>query len=426
WTARTSDRRVLVRLAHTPPGGSRGLLSEVLSEDLYLARERGEGRGVGVRVRHRHKRLEEEVVHVVCGHLLRPQVDAQGVALVCVPEREYERLRGLFLAAGALVCTPAYRLYAVVRGDDAQGYLGALHPAMLAAARKPLRLGMLARLGAARRRGRALRPLYESPRYRPPYRDRRCRGRQVFRPGRGEGNQMKGLILAAGLGTRLRPLTSLRPKPTIAVANKPLIHYAVDNLVDAGVDHIGVVVGPPTEAPIRETLEGYRGARFEYVMQDPPLGLAHAVKVARPFLGDDPFVMYLSDNLFEHGIKDFVAAYDPGAGVNAVLALVEVPDPRQLGVAVVEGGRIERLVEKPADPPSNLAVAGVYVFDAKVHAAIDGLEPGAKGEYQITDAIQRMIEAGDTVAPVVVSGWWKDTGKAEDILDANRLVLGRL
>ncbi len=237
---------------------------------------------------------------------------------------------------------------------------------------------------------------------------------------------MKGLILAAGLGTRLRPLTSLRPKPTIAVANKPLIHYAVDNLVDAGVDHIGVVVGPPTEAPIRETLEGYRGARFEYVMQDPPLGLAHAVKVARPFLGDDPFVMYLSDNLFEHGIKDFVAAYDPGAGVNAVLALVEVPDPRQLGVAVVEGGRIERLVEKPADPPSNLAVAGVYVFDAKVHAAIDGLEPGAKGEYQITDAIQRMIEAGDTVAPVVVSGWWKDTGKAEDILDANRLVLGRL
>ncbi len=237
---------------------------------------------------------------------------------------------------------------------------------------------------------------------------------------------MKGLILAAGLGTRLRPLTSLRPKPTIAVANKPLIHYAVDNLVDAGVDHIGVVVGPPTEAPIRETLEGYRGARFEYVMQDPPRGLAHAVKVARPFLGDDPFVMYLSDNLFEHGITDFVKAFDPASGVNAVLALVEVPDPRALGVAVVEDGKIKRLVEKPKDPPSNLAVAGVYVFDASVHAAIEGLEPGAKDEYQITDAIQRMIEAGRTVAPVVVPGWWKDTGKAEDILDANRLVLARL
>lgn len=237
---------------------------------------------------------------------------------------------------------------------------------------------------------------------------------------------MKGLILAAGLGTRLRPLTSLRPKPTIAVANKPLIHYAVDNLVDAGIDHIGVVVGPSTVTSIKETLEGYRGARFEYVMQDPPLGLAHAVKVARPFLGDDPFVMYLSDNLFERGVSDFVARFDPDGGVNAVLALVEVPDPRQLGVAVVTDGRIERLVEKPADPPSNLAVAGVYVFDATVHEAIEGLRPGAKGEYQITDAIQRMIDAGRTVAPVVVPGWWKDTGKAEDILDANRLVLGRL
>ncbi len=237
---------------------------------------------------------------------------------------------------------------------------------------------------------------------------------------------MKGLILAAGLGTRLRPLTSLRPKPTIAVANKPLIHYAVDNLVDAGIDHIGVVVGPSTVTPIRDTLDGYRGARFEYVMQDPPLGLAHAVKVSQPFLGTDPFVMYLSDNLFEHGVSDFVSRFAPQEGVNAVLALVEVPDPRQLGVAVVKDGRIERLVEKPADPPSNLAVAGVYVFDASIHDAIDGLQPGAKGEYQITDAIQRMIEAGRNVAPVVVPGWWKDTGKAEDILDANRLVLGKL
>ena len=237
---------------------------------------------------------------------------------------------------------------------------------------------------------------------------------------------MKGLILAAGLGTRLRPLTSLRPKPTIAVANKPLIHYAVDNLVDAGVDHIGVVVGPPTVAAIRETLEGYRGARYEYVMQDPPMGLAHAVKVARPFLGDDPFVMYLSDNLFENGIASFAAAFDPAAGVNAVLALVEVPDPRALGVAVVENGRISRLVEKPAEPPSNLAVAGVYVFDSSIHEAIEGLEPGAKGEYQITDAIQRLIESGKTVAPVLVEGWWKDTGKAEDILDSNRLILAKL
>src|SRR5690606_6065526 len=237
---------------------------------------------------------------------------------------------------------------------------------------------------------------------------------------------MKGLILAAGLGTRLRPITSLRPKPTINVANRPLIHYAVDNLREAGVDSIGVVVGRTTEVSIRETLGKIEGVNFEYIMQDPPLGLAHAVKVARPYLGDDPFIMYLSDNLFEHGIAGFAAAFDPAAGVNAVLALVEVPDPRALGVAVVENGRITRLVEKPADPPSNLAVAGVYVFDSSIHDAIDGLEPGAKGEYQITDAIQRLIEGGKTVAPVLVEGWWKDTGKAEDILDSNRLILAKL
>src|SRR5690554_509010 len=170
---------------------------------------------------------------------------------------------------------------------------------------------------------------------------------------------MKGLILAAGLGTRLRPLTSLRPKPTIAVANKPLIHYAVDNLVGVGIDHIGVVVGPSTVTPIRETLEGYRGARFEYIMQDPPMGLAHAVRVSQPFRGAASFVMCHSDNLVADGVTRFVRRFAPAAGVPAVLALVEVPAPPQLGVAVVKAGRIERLIEKPADPPSNLAVAGV-------------------------------------------------------------------
>jgi len=237
---------------------------------------------------------------------------------------------------------------------------------------------------------------------------------------------MKGLILAAGLGTRLRPITSLRPKPTISVANRPLIHHAVDNLRSAGIDHIGVVVGIATEVSIREVLADVAGVTIEYIMQDPPLGLAHAVKVARPFLGDDSFVMYLSDNLFERGIDYFVRAFRPSDGVNAVLALVTVPDPRALGVAVVDGGRITKLVEKPAVPPSNLAVAGVYVFDASIHDAIQDLEPGAKGEYQITDAIQRMIDSGGNVAPVLVEGWWKDTGRAEDILDANRLMLGAL
>jgi glucose-1-phosphate thymidylyltransferase len=239
---------------------------------------------------------------------------------------------------------------------------------------------------------------------------------------------MKGLILAAGLGTRLRPITSLRPKPTISVANKPLIHYAVDNLVEAGITDIGVVVSFLTLESIKETLASHTGARFSYILQNPPQGLAHAVKVARSFLADDPFVMYLSDNLFENGITEFVGAFDPEAGMNAVLALVPVSEEaaRSLGVAVVDQGRITRLVEKPAEPPSTLAVAGVYVFDKRIHEMIEGLEPGAKGEYQITDAIQMLITAGCTVAPVEVRGWWKDTGKPEDILDANRLQLMRV
>jgi glucose-1-phosphate thymidylyltransferase len=238
---------------------------------------------------------------------------------------------------------------------------------------------------------------------------------------------MKGLILAAGLGTRLRPITSLRPKPIINVANRPLIHYAVDNLLDVGVREIGIVVSTDTERDLKRTLEPYADrATFAFLLQDPPLGLAHAVEVSRDFLGDEPFVMYLSDNLFEHGIRPFVEAFDPAAGVDAVLALVPVDDPRAFGVAEVEGERVRALVEKPEHPRSNLAVAGVYVFDASVHDAIEGLEPGAKGEYQITDAIQRMIGAGRDVRGVQVSGWWKDTGKPEDILDANRLELLRL
>jgi glucose-1-phosphate thymidylyltransferase len=234
---------------------------------------------------------------------------------------------------------------------------------------------------------------------------------------------MKGLILAAGLGTRLRPITSLRPKPTISVANRPLILYAVDNLLEVGVTDIGVVVNPPIFEYIKEILDAKPGVNIRYIIQDPPLGLAHAVKVSRDFLGDDPFVMYLSDNLFERGIKSVVDAFDPASGVNATLALTEVEDPRALGVAVVKDGRIQQLVEKPEVPPSNLAVSGVYVFDKRIHDMIEGLKPGAKNEYQITDAIQRLIEAGGVVTAETVEGWWKDTGKPEDILDANRLVL---
>jgi glucose-1-phosphate thymidylyltransferase len=236
---------------------------------------------------------------------------------------------------------------------------------------------------------------------------------------------MKGLILAAGLGTRLRPLTSLRPKPIIGVANKPIIVHAIDNLVAVGITDIGIVVSHDTVEYLKDTLSSYQGATFSYLMQDPPLGLAHAVKVARDFLAEDPFVMYLGDNLFENGIQAFVDAFNEG-DVNAVLALVRVADPRSFGVAVIKDGRITNLVEKPKNPPSDLAVAGVYVFDKHIHKIIETLEPSARGEYEITDAIQGLIDNKLTVAPVETVGWWKDTGKPHELLDANRLMLAKI
>ncbi|GGM99034.1 glucose-1-phosphate thymidylyltransferase [Thermus composti] len=232
---------------------------------------------------------------------------------------------------------------------------------------------------------------------------------------------MKGLILAAGRGTRLRPLTHTRPKPVIRVAGRPILHYAVENLKEAGVEEIGVVVSPETEKDIREALSG---REVRYVLQEEPQGLAHAVAVARDFLGDSPFVLYLGDNLFQKGIRRFLEAFRPG--VSAVIALVRVEDPRQFGVAVLEGERIVRLLEKPKEPPSDLAVAGVYVFTPEVFEVIRELKPSARGEYEITDAIQGLIDRGRKVVGVEVEGWWKDTGRPKDLLDANRLLLEEL
>lgn len=233
---------------------------------------------------------------------------------------------------------------------------------------------------------------------------------------------MKGLILAAGRGTRLRPLTHTRPKPVIRVAGRPIIHYALENLKGAGVHEIGVVVSPDTHDDVRAALNGMTGVEVAYILQERPQGLAHAVSVAREWLEDDPFVLYLGDNLFERGIAPFVRAHAQG-GPAAVVALARVEDPRQFGVAEVAGRRILRLVEKPERPPSDLAVAGVYVFDARIHGLIEGLEPSARGEYEITDAIQRLIDGGHEVQGLPIEGWWKDTGRAEDLLDANRLLL---
>jgi len=237
---------------------------------------------------------------------------------------------------------------------------------------------------------------------------------------------VKAVIPAAGFGTRLRPLTYARPKPVLPVANRPIICHAVQNLADAGIREIGIVVSPVTRAAIQAAVTGIEGVCIEFIEQPEMLGLGHAVKVARDFIGESDFCVYLGDNLFEHGVGDFRRAFEDQQA-DAVVALVEVPDTSAFGVAVLDArGQITRLVEKPQVPPSNLAVAGVYCFRAGVFDILDTLAPSARGEYEITDAIQRLIEQGGRVAGQRVRGWWKDTGRPLDLIEANRLVLEQL
>lgn len=240
---------------------------------------------------------------------------------------------------------------------------------------------------------------------------------------------VRGLILCGGRGTRLRPLTYTRAKQLIPIANKPTLFYVVEDLVEAGIRDIGVVVSPETGSEVEEAL-GAGGtnpwnARFSFILQEQPLGLAHAVKTARPYLEDRSFVMYLGDNLLSGGIarlvEDFVRS-----DLHALVLLTPVKDPTRFGVAVVDGrGRVTRLVEKPRDPPSDLALVGVYVFHPIVHEVIENLRPSRRGEYEITDAIQGLLDRGCRVRAHTVRGWWKDTGRPEDLLDANRLLLSR-
>jgi glucose-1-phosphate thymidylyltransferase len=250
---------------------------------------------------------------------------------------------------------------------------------------------------------------------------------------------MKGLILAGGAGTRLRPITHTSAKQLVPIANKPILFYVVEQMAAAGIKHLGVIVSlDGTGVEIEAALgDGSRlGVEVEYIPQEAPLGLAHCVLIARAFLGDDDFVVYLGDNMLQQDLKTIVDRFEekrtrplelhePGARAPvAQILLAHVDDPRQFGVAALDAqGRVIRLVEKPADPPSDLALAGVYLFDATVHEAVRAIAPSARGELEITDAIQWLIDQGHVVAHEILQGWWIDTGKKDPLLHCNRLVL---
>ena len=234
---------------------------------------------------------------------------------------------------------------------------------------------------------------------------------------------MKGLILSGGKGTRLRPLTYTSAKQLVPVANKPVLFYGIEAIADAGIRDIGIVVGD-TQAEIRAAVgDGSRwGVKVSYIEQDAPRGLAHAVKISREFIGNEPFVMYLGDNLLNKGIGQFVREFDARKPAAQIL-LTHVPDPQMFGVAQLDNGRVVRLVEKPKEPIGDLALVGVYMFGPDVFESVNRIQPSFRNELEITDAIQDLIDRGLTVRPHIVDGWWKDTGKLEDMLEANRLIL---
>ena len=243
---------------------------------------------------------------------------------------------------------------------------------------------------------------------------------------------MRALILAGGSGTRLRPITHTRAKQLVPVANTPILFYGIEAMVAAGVTEIGVIVGD-TRAEVMEALgDGSRfGAQITYIAQDQPLGLAHCVLIAREFLGDEEFVMYLGDNLLEQDLAAFVAAFRAARTSDqppsAQILLKKVPDPHRFGIATLDAqGHVVALVEKPADPPSDLALVGVYLFDRSIHDAVAAISPSARGELEITDAIQWLVDQGLRVRCELLTGWWIDTGKLTPLLEANRLLLEKM